>query len=204
MNRRLRATPRRSLVAPAAIAALAALAPGCGGAGPAGVAAGAPAGATTGVAMGAGDAGLAAARAKADLARCPVPAAARAPRAELPDLSLPCLAGGPDVPLARLAGVPLVLNAWASWCGPCRAELPAFERVAEAARQGSVRVLGVDTEDAPASGLAFAAARGVHIPSVLDGSGALRTSRHIAGLPFTLFVRPDGSVASVHVGPLSY
>jgi thiol-disulfide isomerase/thioredoxin len=151
----------------------------------------------------AGSADLAAARARAGLAPCPAPAAAPAPKADLPEVSLPCLAGGPDVPLSRLAGVPMVVNAWASWCVPCRAELPAFERLAGGAGD-RLRVLGVDTEDAPASALDFAAARGVHIASVVDSAGTLRTGRHIAGLPFTLFVRADGSLASVHIGPLDY
>jgi thiol-disulfide isomerase/thioredoxin len=151
----------------------------------------------------AGSADLTAARARAKLAPCPAPAAERAPRADLPAVSLPCLAGGPDVPLSRLAGLPMVVNAWASWCVPCRAEMPAFERLA--GRAGSrLRVLGVDTEDAPASALDFAAARGVHFASVLDNSGALRTRQRISGLPFTLFVRADGSIASVHIGPLDY
>jgi cytochrome c biogenesis protein CcmG/thiol:disulfide interchange protein DsbE len=142
---------------------------------------------------------LTAARAKAALAPCP----AAGTKADLPELTLPCLGGGPGVPLARLGGVPTVLNAWASWCGPCREELPTFERLAGAA--GSrLRVLGVDTEDADGSALDFAAARGVHFASVVDTAGTLRTGRRIAGLPFTLFVRADGSVASVHIGPLEY
>ncbi len=183
---------RRPLLAAMALAALLA---GCT-ATPATRAA--PAGSGT-----AGATDLAAARAAAKLAPCPRPAAAPAPRAELPDLTLPCLGGGPDVPLSRLAGVPMVLNAWASWCVPCRAELPAFQRLAGRAG-GRLRVLGVDTEDPPASALDFAAARGVHIASVVDAAGALRSGRRVSGLPFTLFVRADGSVAKVHIGPLGY
>jgi thiol-disulfide isomerase/thioredoxin len=158
----------------------------------------------------AGDTDLAAAQARARLAACPVPAAGGAAVSAsgvsangLPDVPLPCLAGGPDVVLARLSGVPMVLNGWASWCVPCRAELPAFQRLSEAAG-GRLRVLGVDTEDAPGAAVDFAAARGVRFASVLDATGRLRTMLGVAGLPFTLFVRADGSVAGVHVGPLEY
>jgi cytochrome c biogenesis protein CcmG, thiol:disulfide interchange protein DsbE len=147
---------------------------------------------------------LAAARAKADLGPCPQPGAEPAPRAALPDLTLPCLGGGPDVPLARLGGVPMVINAWASWCVPCRAELPAFEQVASAVDGSRLRMLGVDTQDSPAAALDFAAARGVHLPTVVDSTGKLKASQRAPGLPFTLFVRADGSIASVHVGPLTY
>jgi cytochrome c biogenesis protein CcmG/thiol:disulfide interchange protein DsbE len=105
--------------------------------------------------------------------------------------------------LARLSGVPMVLNGWASWCVPCRAELPAFQRLSEAAG-GRLRVLGVDTEDTAGAAVDFAAARGVRFASVFDATGRLRTMHRVAGLPFTLFVRADGSVAGVHVGPLEY
>jgi thiol-disulfide isomerase/thioredoxin len=163
----------------------------------------------------AGGADLAAAQARARLAACPRPGAAVDSRGDpgapavaasasgLPDVPLPCLAGGPDVVLARLSGVPTVLNGWASWCVPCRAELPAFQRLSAAAG-GRLRVLGVDTEDAAGAAVDFAAARGVRFPSVFDATGRLRTLHRVAGLPFTLFVRADGTVAEVHVGPLEY
>jgi cytochrome c biogenesis protein CcmG, thiol:disulfide interchange protein DsbE len=146
---------------------------------------------------------VAAARAKAALAPCPAPSAA-ATRAELPDLTLPCLGGGADVSLARLGGVPMVLNAWAHWCGPCREELPAFGRLGSAVPPDRLRVLGVATEDSAELALEFSAAVDVHLPAVLDEKGKLKNDRRQPGLPFTLFVRADGSVASVHVGPLTY
>jgi thiol-disulfide isomerase/thioredoxin len=157
----------------------------------------------------AGGADLAAAQSRAALAACPRPGAGGdsggpvEAASGLPEDPLPCLAGGPDVVLARLSGVPTVLNGWASWCVPCRAELPAFQRLSEAVG-GRLRVLGVDTEDAAGAAVDFAAARGVRFPSVFDGTGRLRTMRRVAGLPFTLFVRADGSVAGMHVGPLEY
>ena len=149
---------------------------------------------------------LAAAQARARLAACPRPGAglgAAASASGLPAVPLPCLAGGPDVVLARLSGTPTVLNGWASWCVPCRAELPAFQRLSQAAG-GRLRVLGVDTEDAAGAAVDFAAARGVRFASVYDSTGRVRTMQRVAGLPFTLFVRADGSVAGVHVGPLEY
>jgi hypothetical protein len=63
----------------------------------------------------------------------------------LPDIALPCLGGGRDVNLAGLRG-PMVVNLWASWCEPCREELPVLQEYAERARR-QVRVLGVDFED---------------------------------------------------------
>jgi cytochrome c biogenesis protein CcmG, thiol:disulfide interchange protein DsbE len=147
---------------------------------------------------------LAAARAQADLGPCPRPAADRPANAQLPNLTLPCLGGGPDVSLTALGGVPMVINGWGSWCSPCRAELPAFQQLAAAVSDDRLRVVGIDTEDAPKSALDFAAAAKVRIPSLVDSSGAFRTKARLAGVPFTVFVRADGSIASAHVGPFTY
>jgi thiol-disulfide isomerase/thioredoxin len=62
---------------------------------------------------------------------------------KLPDLTLPCFTGGRPVGLADLRG-PAVINLWASWCGPCRTELPAMQRLADQAGD-RLRVVGVDT-----------------------------------------------------------
>jgi thiol-disulfide isomerase/thioredoxin len=119
----------------------------------------------------------------------------------LPELVLPCLAGGPDLWLAALSGVPTVLTAWASWCLPCRRELPYFQRLADATR-GRLRVLGVASDEPSMDDpLTFAAAVGVRFASGYDPAGRLRAARGIAGLPFTLLVRADGTVATVHIGP---
>jgi cytochrome c biogenesis protein CcmG, thiol:disulfide interchange protein DsbE len=146
---------------------------------------------------------LTALRAKADLGACPA-AGVRPVAAALPDLVMPCLAGGPDVRLSALGGVPMVINGWASWCQPCRAELPYFERLSGAIVPTRLRVLGIDVEDSDATALDFAAARGVHFPTVVDAKGTFRTRLGMNGVPFTLFVRPDGSLAETHVGPLTY
>ncbi|HSV67085.1 MAG TPA: TlpA disulfide reductase family protein [Mycobacteriales bacterium] len=153
---------------------------------------------------------LAAARATAKLPGCPVPVATAGTASDqpggpdrLPELTLPCLAGGPDIALHRLAGVPMVLNAWASWCVPCRAELPVFQRLADRT-SGRLQVLGVDSEEpSMLAALDFAAARGVRFASVYDEPGRLRSVRAIPGLPFTLFVTAAGRVASVHIGPIT-
>lgn len=186
----------RVRVAAALLAAVGVLA-GCGSASPSSSPSSSAAAASDGQA-------LAAARAKADLGPCPAPAATPPAHAELPDLTLPCLGGGADVPLARLGGVPVVINAWAHWCGPCRAELPAFEKLGSVASYDQLRFLGVATEDPPEASLDFAAAVGVHMPTVVDSAGKLKADRRQPGLPFTLFVRADGSIAATHVGPLTY
>jgi cytochrome c biogenesis protein CcmG, thiol:disulfide interchange protein DsbE len=117
--------------------------------------------------------------------------------ATLPDAPLPCLGPGPAVRLSALRGGPTVVNVWATWCGPCRTELPHFQWLHDAA-DGRVRVLGVLYEDDPAGGLAFARRLGVRFPSVIDVDGELKAAG-VVGLPATFFVAPDGTT-SVKLG----
>jgi thiol-disulfide isomerase/thioredoxin len=113
----------------------------------------------------------------------------------LPDLTLGCLGDGPEVHLAGLRGAPLVLNVWASWCGPCRDELPVLAQVSAQAGD-RVRFLGVDTADFdPDSALGLLQAAGVRYPSVVDYSSLTKPALRWTGPPMTVFVRADGSIA---------
>jgi len=121
----------------------------------------------------------------------------------LPDLTLRCLGDGPAVRLAGLSGRPAVVNLWAAWCGPCRKEAPAFQRLHVAAGD-RVRVLGVLTEDPDRDALDAAAHLGIHYPSVVDGDGRLLDHSGVRALPVTYFVEASGR-AHRYVGPpLSY
>jgi thiol-disulfide isomerase/thioredoxin len=139
--------------------------------------------------------------AEAVLAACPSPGA-RAGGAALPDLSLPCLgasSGAAAVPLRRLTGRPMVVNLWASWCGPCREELPALARLSRTAGD-RLRVVGVASLDVPANAVSFAADNRLPFPSLQDRDGDLERGLRRNGLPVTVLVRPDGTVAYVYQG----
>ena len=106
---------------------------------------------------------------------CPAPNGAPA-TGPLAGVTVPCLGAPGTVDLgAALAGRPALLNVWASWCAPCRAELPALAEYA--ARADAVPVVGVDVQDDPRSALALLRELGVTLPSVTDPDGALRGSR---------------------------
>jgi thiol-disulfide isomerase/thioredoxin len=118
--------------------------------------------------------------------------------AELPDLTLPCFAGGPAFRLADLRG-PAVLNLWGSWCGPCRDELPAVQRVADRAA-GRLHVIGVDTRDSRTAASAFAADEKITMPTLYDDAERLRLGLGVASLPATVFVDAAGK-RRVYTGP---
>lgn len=152
---------------------------------------------------------LAELRQEAALAMCPAPGVQASMTAVdkdlLPDLTLPCLGGGQDVPLRQLTGVPTVLNLWATWCGPCRQEMPAFQKLHQKAGD-SLRVVGVVTQDPgqtrPLSYLIDIAAR---YPSLVDDDGDLARELAVRGLPATIFLDANGTVVHVYNGaPLTY
>lgn len=99
-------------------------------------------------------------------------------------------------------GHPVVLNFWASWCVPCRREMPALQAVHRQAG-GTVAFVGVDTRDAMQAALAFIRRTGVSYGSGYDPKGATATAWGVFGLPTTLFVSPSGAVLARHVGGLS-
>ena len=114
----------------------------------------------------------------------------------LPDVTLPCLGGGSDVDVASLRG-PLVVNLWASWCGPCRKEMPIYQRFHE--RYGDrVGVLGIDFKDTqPAAALELAQQTGATYPLLADPQTALEgtdTFPTLPGLPWVILVDSEGSV----------
>lgn len=144
------------------------------------------------------DEALAEARAAANLDPCPAPAPdAPPPGGRLAGLTLPCLGepGRVDVG-AALAGRPVLLNVWASWCVPCREEIPALE--AYRAQPGAVEVLGVAADEDPAAALRMMGELGGTYPSVLDADVRLR--RALAGppiLPANYLLMPDGVIRRI-------
>ena len=121
----------------------------------------------------------------------------------LPELTLPCLGGGPDIELSSLRG-PVVINLWQAFCEPCREEMPALEEFHQ--QYGDrVPVLGIDFNDVhPDSALALAEETGATYPSIADPGGELMAEEAFAvarrGLPAFVFVDAEGKVVAQDSG----
>jgi cytochrome c biogenesis protein CcmG/thiol:disulfide interchange protein DsbE len=113
---------------------------------------------------------------------------------------------GETLSLADLRGNVVVLNFWASWCPPCRAEMPALDRAYRLDRQQGLMVLGVNGtfQDSAEQAVAFANAQGVSFPILLDREGTVSRQYLVGALPTTFFIDRSGTIRKVIVGgPMS-
>ena len=105
--------------------------------------------------------------------------------------------------LADLRGHPVLLNFWASWCPPCRGEMPDLDRVATEYRDRGLVVLGVDLEEDREPVVRYAQTLGLQLMLLLDQGGAVATRYNVTGLPTSYFVDRDGLIRDRNVGPLT-
>ncbi|MFE3164270.1 TlpA family protein disulfide reductase [Streptomyces sp. NPDC059224] len=152
---------------------------------------------------------LAACAPRQDTGGAPVSVLTRVPPADrpaAPDLSGGGLDGRP-VRLADYRGKVVVLNVWASWCGPCRAEAPELSKAQRELAGKGVQVLGVDTDAERDEERSFEREHGLVYPSLHDPGSRklLRLPRGYAprALPYTLFVDRDGKIAAKYPSPLT-
>ncbi|MDI1327246.1 MAG: TlpA disulfide reductase family protein [Brevundimonas sp.] len=118
-----------------------------------------------------------------------------------PSMTLARLEGG-AVNLATVDGRPTVINLWASWCPPCRREMPALARAQDA--HPDVRFLFVNQGEGPAKVAGWLEEAGLEVDNVLlDPAMAVPRHYGTAGLPVTLFLGPDGRLARAHVGEIA-
>jgi cytochrome c biogenesis protein CcmG, thiol:disulfide interchange protein DsbE len=110
-----------------------------------------------------------------------------------------------EADLARLRGRVVVVNFWASWCEPCREEMPLLRRTAEAYATKPVTIVGVDASDRRADALAFLSRNQVGFPTVFDPRGlqdGIANRWAVTGLPQTWFLGPDGSRSGRFAGAI--
>lgn len=116
-----------------------------------------------------------------------------------PAFTLERLEGG-QASLADFQGKPVVLNFWATWCGPCRAEMPALQRVADRYADDGLVVLLVNQAEDAATVRRYLDSIGVTAPVLLDPEGTASTTYRVRALPTTFFIAGDGKVQDMTIG----
>lgn len=120
----------------------------------------------------------------------------------LPDVELRCLGHDGGVNMRALGRTPYVVNLWASWCHPCRTEMPEFQKV-YADLKGRVGFLGVDTKDFERNARSTIQDTAVSYPSVFDPDERIKRAVNVRSLPATVFIAADGTIKDVHVGQMT-
>jgi cytochrome c biogenesis protein CcmG/thiol:disulfide interchange protein DsbE len=133
----------------------------------------------------------------------PVASGSTAAGPALPAMALPCFFGGRYIDVADLGGSPTVVNLWATWCGPCREELPVLEQFAAG---GRVRVVGVVTKDRHDQAQSVIEDEKLTFPMLEDQgqqfaiAASPLVSKALISLPATLFVSPAGRIVYAYQG----
>jgi thiol-disulfide isomerase/thioredoxin len=118
----------------------------------------------------------------------------------LPDVRIEALGEAPLRSLSDVDG-PAVVNLWATWCVPCRTEIPDFEEVHLA--RGDVEFVGINIGDDPAEAAAFLDEVGATYDQYLDRDGSVVTALDASTMPFTIVIDADGEIVERHSGAMN-
>lgn len=120
--------------------------------------------------------------------------------APAPDFAI-VLENGGHLRLSNLRGRPVVINFWATWCGPCRAEMPELMRAATT--DANLVLLAVNVQEEQTTVAGFAEEFAMTTPVVIDPEGAIRELYEVRGLPTTIFIDKGGRIDAIYAGALT-
>ena len=123
-------------------------------------------------------------------------------RVEAPVTDLPVLGSDGTGSLADHAGKVVVLNVWASWCEPCKTEMPLLQRTHERIEPEGGLVLGIDVQDSTERALAFLRENDIDFPSLRDRDREYVRELGVAGYPETFLIDRQGRIAAMRRGPV--
>jgi peroxiredoxin len=109
--------------------------------------------------------------------------------------------GGQTVSLAGLRGRVILVNFWATWCPPCREEMPMFEQLHREYAARGLTLLGVNAREGTSAVRAYAKEMGLTFPLVLDPKGKVNALYGVIGLPTTFLIGRDGQAVALAIGP---
>jgi cytochrome c biogenesis protein CcmG, thiol:disulfide interchange protein DsbE len=113
------------------------------------------------------------------------------------------LLDGKSVSLEQLRGKPVILNFFASWCDPCREEMPLINEIAAAANKGGYQVIGIAVEDTRAAVMQFSKETQLVFPIGLDLNSTVKRAYRIFGPPATFFIDAQGTIRDIVLGPVT-
>lgn len=131
-----------------------------------------------------------------------VTASSGTPLGGLPDFTAQTLTGE-TVQLSDYRGQVVMLNFWATWCPPCRAEMPAIQEAYERYQSQGFVVLAINNAEDEAKIAPFARSLGLNFPIVLDETQTLQRKFSVTGYPMSLFIGADGKPYATHSGMLN-
>ncbi|MFC7402808.1 TlpA family protein disulfide reductase [Citricoccus sp. GCM10030269] len=102
--------------------------------------------------------------------------------------------------LAELTGNVVIVNAWASWCGPCRDEMPVLAQARQRLGDEGLHVLGLNVRDRPDAAAALVEETGVQFPSIVDAQGRMAVDWGVSGMPQTFVVDRSGTIVAHRFG----
>jgi cytochrome c biogenesis protein CcmG/thiol:disulfide interchange protein DsbE len=120
-----------------------------------------------------------------------------------PGFELDRLGGGASLDLAKYSGHPVVLNFWASWCGPCEDEAGILEQAWRRWSKRGIVFIGVDLRDSTDAAESYIERWGITYPIAVDAEGDTADDYGLSGLPQTVVVSGDGRIVNRTIGPVT-
>lgn len=118
-----------------------------------------------------------------------------------PDFSLKSMSGE-NIRLSEMRGKVVMINFWATWCAPCRKEMPLLNALYNKHKNSGFVLLGVNIDNSPKNGEKMAKKLGINFPILFDNSKKVSETYKVSAMPFTIILDKSGKISQIHKGYL--